>query len=58
MEEIRDLSRWIDFNNLTYRYKGESTSKNLVDFKDRLAFYKNMEEGHTTRKRRRKTKTY
>ena len=56
MEEIRDVSRWTDFNNLTYRYKGESTSKNFVDFKDRLVFYKNMEKGHTTS--RRKTKTY
>ena len=56
MEEIRDVSRWTGFNNLTYRYKGESTSKNFVDFKDRLVFYKNMEKGHTTS--RRKTKTY
>ena len=27
MEEIQDLSKQIDFNNLTYRYKGNNDQK-------------------------------
>ena len=29
MEEIKDLSKRIDFNNLTYRYKGNTSRKTL-----------------------------
>ena len=36
MEEIQDLSKQIDFNNLTYNYKGESARKKFIGFKGRL----------------------
>ena len=29
MEEIQDLSKQIDFNNLTYRYDGNTTPKTV-----------------------------
>ena len=29
MEEIQDLSKQIDFNNLTYRYKGNTARKTV-----------------------------
>ena len=47
MEEIQDLSKQTDFNNLTYRCKGklQTASKN---FKSPLGFYKNIKEGYTT----------
>ena len=48
MEEIQNLSKRIDFNNLIYRYKGESASKTSADFKDPLVFYKSIKEGHIT----------
>ena len=42
MEEIQDLSKQIDFNNLTYRYKGNTASKTFIGFKGPLGFYRNM----------------
>ena len=32
MKEIQDLSKQIDFNNLTYHYKGKIASKNFIAF--------------------------
>ena len=48
MEEIRDLSKQINFNNLTYHYKGKTASKNFIAFKGPLGFYKNIKEGYIT----------
>ena len=33
MEEIQHLSKQIDFNNLTYRYKGNNDPKLFIGFK-------------------------
>ena len=41
MDEIQDLSKKIDFNNLVYYFKKESDPKNFISFKGPLAFYKN-----------------
>ena len=58
MYKIQDLSRWIDFENLIYRYKGESASRKFVDFKGALVFFKNIKDirSSNTRNSRRKTK--
>ena len=45
MEEIRDFSKQIDFNNLLYHYKSKTVPKNFVSFKGPLKFYKNIKEG-------------
>ena len=42
MEEIKYLSKQIDFNNLTYRHKGNIP---LVSFIGPLGFYKNIQQG-------------
>ena len=42
MEEIQDLSKQIDFNNLTYSYKGNIASKTFIRFKGPLGFYRNI----------------
>ena len=42
MEEIKYLSKQIDFNNLTYRHKGNIP---LVSFIGPLGFYKNIKQG-------------
>ena len=41
MEEIQDLSKQIDFNNLTYHYKGKNNPQNFIGFKGPLSFYRN-----------------
>ena len=51
MEEIQDLSRRIDFNNLVYHCKGESALKYFVGFKALLVFNKNIKETHITLKK-------
>ena len=48
MEEIHGLSKQIDFNNLTYRYKGNTAPKTFIGFKGLLGFYKNINEGYIT----------
>ena len=45
MEEIQDLSKQIDFNNLTYHYKGKTAPKLFIASKGLLGFYKNIKEG-------------
>ena len=44
MEEIQDSSKQIVFDNLTYKYKGKTTPKVFIAFKDPLDFYKNIKE--------------
>ena len=38
MKEIQDLSKQIDFNNLTYRYNGNTAPKSLYRFKSSTRF--------------------
>ena len=44
MEKLQDLSKQIDFNNLTYRYKGNTAPKTIIGFKGQLGFYRNIKE--------------
>ena len=49
MEDIQylnNLIKQIDFNTLIYYYK--SASKNFIEFKGPLNFYKNIKEGYIT----------
>ena len=48
MEEIQDLSKQIDFNNLTYCYKGNTAPKTFIGFKGPLVVYENIKEGCIT----------
>ena len=48
MEEIQDLSKQINLNNLTYLYQGNTAPKTFIGFKDPLDFYKNIEKGYIT----------
>ena len=48
MEEIHDLSKQIDFNNLTYCYEGNTTPKIFIGYKSPLAFHRNIKEGYIT----------
>ena len=36
--ETRNLSKKIDFNNLTYYFKGKSALRKFIGFKDPLGF--------------------
>ena len=38
MEEIQDLSKRTDFNNLTYRYNGNTAAKSFYRFKSSTRF--------------------
>ena len=51
MEEINDLSKEIGFNNLTYQYKDNFTSKKITDFKDLIIFFEDIKDGCTTLKK-------
>ena len=44
MEEIQYLSKQIDFNDLTYNYKGKNDPKNFIGFKSPLSFYRSINE--------------
>ena len=48
MEEIKDLIMQIDFNNLTYRCKGNTAPKSFRGFKGPLVFCKNIKGGYIT----------
>ena len=56
LEEIQDLSRQIDFNNLTYRYQGNTAPKNFIGFQGSLDFYRNIKEGYITLEKAEKKK--
>ena len=45
MAEIRDQSKSIDFNNLTYIVKGKTASTNFIDFKGLLHIFKRIYSG-------------
>ena len=46
MEEIVDLSKEIDFNNLISHYQGNTAPKTFIGFKGALRFFKNIKEGN------------
>ena len=48
MEEIQDLSKQIDIDNLTYHYEGKNDPKNFIGFKGPLSFYGSIKEGNIT----------
>ena len=49
MSEIKNLSKQIDFNNLTYYLKNKSISPmNFIDFKAPLHLHKNMHNVDTS----------
>ena len=48
MEEIQDLSKHTNFNNLTYHYKGKNDPKSFTGFKGPLSFCKSIKESDTT----------
>ena len=57
MEEIQDLSKRTDFNNLTYRYNGNTAAKSFYRFKSSTRFlWKFKGRLYNTRKSRRRTK--
>ena len=43
-EQISDLSKQIDFNNLSYCYKSNTARKTFIGFKGSLGFWKNIKE--------------
>ena len=53
MNEIQNLSEQIDFDNLTYYFKGKSAPKGFIGFKGPLDFYKHINEGYITVKKSR-----
>ena len=50
MQEVRDLSKQIDFNNLIYHYKSENVPKIFLCFKGPLKCFKNIKESNITLK--------
>ena len=48
MEQLQDLSKLIDFNNLTHHYKNKNVPKKFIGFKGPLSFYRNIKEGYIT----------
>ena len=57
MEEKQDLSKKIDFNNLTNRYKENNDPKTFPGFKGPLDFYKNIKECYITLEKAEKWQT-
>ena len=48
MSEIQNLSKLINFNNLIYCFKCESSPKSFIGFKGPLTFYKSIRDCYTT----------
>ena len=46
MEEIQDLCKEIDFNNLSYHYKEKNDANNFIGFKALLNFNRSIKEGN------------
>ena len=46
MEEIQYLGKQIDFDNLTYHYKGKNVPNKFINFKGSLGFSRSIKEGH------------
>ena len=48
MEEIKYLSKRINFNDLTYHYKAKNDSKTFIGLKGPLSVDKSIKEGSVT----------
>ena len=48
MAEIRNSTKQIDFNNLTYSYKGESAPISFIGFKGPVRIFKSIHDGDIT----------
>ena len=48
MQKVQDLSKQVDFNNLTYYCKGKNDPKIFIGFKGPLSFYSSIKEGKIT----------
>ena len=48
MGEIQNLSKQINFNNLTYFFQSNSDAKGIIGFKGPLGFYKSIKDSYTT----------
>ena len=48
LEEIQDLSKQIDFNNLTYCCKGNNDPKTFIGYKYPQGFHWNIKESYIT----------
>ena len=48
MSAIQNLSKHINFNNLTYYFKHERCPKSFIGFKGPLRFYKNIKDSYAT----------
>ena len=47
LDEIREISKEIDFNNLTYHFKTSGISpKSFIKFKAPLVFFKEIKKGN------------
>ena len=46
MEEIVDLSKQTDFNNLISHYQGNTAPKTFIGFKGPLRCFNNIKEGN------------
>ena len=55
-QQQKKLSKQIDFNNLTYYFKGKSAPRNFIGFKDPLGFLKKYKGRLYNTRKRRKTK--
>ena len=54
MEEIPDLTKQTDLNNLSHRYKGNNDPKTSIGYKSLLGFSKKIKKGckaNTTKSR-------
>ena len=56
MGEIENVSKQIDFNNLTYYFNGEGDWKGLINVKRPLAVSKNVNNGYITLEKTKKNK--
>ena len=51
INEIQNLSKQTDFNNLTYYFRGKSVAKIYIGFKGPLDFYSNVTDGYITQEK-------
>ena len=60
IDEMQNLNKQIDFNNLVYYFKSESGPKHFINFKGPLGFCKNVKDKrwlfNTTKSRRKSYK--
>ena len=55
-DEILNLSKQIDFNNLIYHFKRKSSLTSFIGFKGPLGFYENTNHSYAALEKKRKSK--